>query len=431
MPDTLILSDITLIDGTGRGPAPETTVVVEDSHIVAVDQKRRRRAGARVVEGRGRWLLPGLWDTHIHHVFAGGGFVWAEEFSEEQRQLSWRGCLRSGVTSVVSVGDDKEIILSARTREARGLLLAPRIFASGTIFTAPGGHPCSTILHGHAAHFRDLAIEIDNPTDGRNRLSRLVTDDAVDLVKVIYSTIPGDVPRLARAVLSALVEEAHERGRPIVAHVSTPEEAAECIAAGVDGLEHMVFGDAEALESVFVAAAERGVLWTPTLCLFDKFAHDGEAQYVEDYDPAGTVSTTVIESLKAPGAWWHEPDDGAVAPPWALWVQAAGRAHALGVPLALGTDAGNPVIFHGLGVHRELQLLVRAGLTPMQALSAATSVAATKVGAQAQLGTAEPGKEADLVLLDGDPLEDIANSRRISLVVKRGALFDPADLMVP
>ena len=89
------------------------------------------------------------------------------------------------------------------------------------------------------------------------------------------------------------------------------------------------------------------------------------------------------------------------------------------------------MIFHGLAVHRELQLLVRAGLTPMQALSAATSVAATKVGVQATLGTIQAGKEADLVLLDADPLEDIANTRRISLVVKRGQPFDPADLVVP
>jgi imidazolonepropionase-like amidohydrolase len=431
MPDTLVLTDFVLIDGTGRAPAAGSSVVVEEGHIVAVGENRRRPVGVRVIEGRGRWLLPGLWDTHIHHVFAGGGFVWAEEFSDQQRKWSWRGCLRSGVTSVVSVGDDKEIILSARAREADGSLLAPRVFVSGTIFTAPGGHPCSTILHGHAAQFRGLAIEVDEPTDSRDRLRRLVADDGIDLVKVVYSTIPGDVPRLDGSVLSALVEEAHARGRPIVAHVSTPEEAAECVAAGVDGLEHMVFGDAEALDSVFVAAAERRVLWTPTLCLFDKFAHDGEARYIDDYNPAGTVSTTVLESLKAPGAWWHEPDAGVPPPPWALWVHAAGRAHALGVPLALGTDAGNPVIFHGLAVHRELELLVRAGLTPMQALSAATSVAATKVGVQDTLGTVEPGKEADLLILEADPLKDIANTRRVGLVVKRGALFDPADLLVP
>ena len=142
MPDTLVLTDFILIDGTGRPPTAGSSVVVEEDHIVAVRDEVRRPAGACVIEGRGRWLLPGLWDTHIHHVFSGGGFVWAEEFSDQQRLWSWRGCLRSGVTSVVSVGDDKEIVLSARAREADGSLLAPRVFVSGMIFTAPGGHPC-------------------------------------------------------------------------------------------------------------------------------------------------------------------------------------------------------------------------------------------------------------------------------------------------
>ena len=121
----------------------------------------------------------------MHHVFSGGGFVRPQEFTDEQRHLAWRGCLRSGVTSVVSVGDDKEIILSARAAEADGSLVAPRVYVSGTIFTAPGGHPCSTILHGLAEQFRDLAVEVDDPADGRARVRRLMTEDDVDLVKVV------------------------------------------------------------------------------------------------------------------------------------------------------------------------------------------------------------------------------------------------------
>jgi imidazolonepropionase-like amidohydrolase len=431
MADVLVLNDFALIDGTGRLPVPGARVVIEDGLITSVDNASRRPAGARVIEGKGRWLLPGLWDAHIHHVFSGGGFVWPEEFSEQQRLWNWRACLRSGVTSVVSVGDDKSIILSARSREREGMLVAPRIFASGSLFTAPGGHPVSTILHGEAARFRGIAVEVGDPTDGRRRLERLVVDDDVDVVKVVYSTSPGDVPRLGRDVLDALIRHAHVLRRPIFAHVSTPEEAADCIAAGVDGLEHMVFGDDEMLETVVTAAAERGVFWTPTLCLFDKFAHDGDERYIEEYRPEGTVSRTILDSLKAPGAWWSKPKEGAVAPPWVRTVESAGRAHAAGVPVALGTDAGNPAIFHGLAVHRELQLLVRAGLTPLQALTAASAVPAAKVGAGASLGTLEPGKEADLVVLGASPLEDIRNTRQVDLVIKRGAQFDPADLAVP
>jgi imidazolonepropionase-like amidohydrolase len=427
----LVLRDFALIDGTGRAPMAGADVVVEDGTIASVGEGSRHPPGATVVEGRGRWLLPGLWDTHIHHVFSGGGFVRAEEFSEEQREWTWRAYLRSGVTSVVSVGDDKDIILAARAAERDGSLRAPRIVAAGGAFTAPGGHPAATILHGHVGQFSGIALEVGDPADARARLRRLVEDDEVDVVKVVYSTIPGGVPRLGRDVLDALVAEAHALERRVFAHVSTPDEAAECLAAGVDGLEHMVLGNGEALEPVFAAAAEGDVVWTATLCLFDKMAHDGDQRYIEDYRPEGTVSRVVLESLRDPEAWWRKAEPGSVSPPWGRTVDLAGRAHEAGVPLALGTDAGNPAVFHGLAVHRELELLVQAGLTPMEALSAATRVAAAKVGADSRLGTVEAGKEADLVVLGRNPLDDIRNTRYVDLVVKRGERYDPADLTVP
>ena len=253
------------------------------------------------------------------------------------------------------------------------------------------------------SRFRDIALEVGDPAEGRRALRRLVEHDDVDLIKVVYSSIPGDVPRLGRDTLEALVAESHALQRRVFAHVSTAEEAAQCIAAGVDGLEHMVIADGQALENVLATAGEQGVFWTPTLCLFDKMAHDGDERYIADYRPEGSVSHTVLRSLQDPAARWRKPDPGAVTPRWARTVEFAGRAHAAGVRLPLGTDAGNPAVFHGLAVHRELELLVRAGLTPMDALTTATTLAATKVGADARLGTVEPGKEADLVIVTANP----------------------------
>lgn len=431
MAETLVLNDFVLIDGTGRAPIPGAQVVIEAGVIASVGAESACPGGTVVVEGHGRWLLPGLWDTHTHQVFSAGGFVWGEEFSAQQRLWNWRAYLRSGVTSVVSLGDDKNIILTARAAERDGTLVAPRIFASGSVFTAPGGHPVGTILHGEASRFSDMALEVDDPAQGRRALRRLVTHDDVDLVKVVYSSIPGDVPRLRRDTLEALVAEAHALKRRIVAHVATAEEAAQCIAAGVDGLEHMVIADGEALESIFATAADQGVFWTPTLCLFDKMAHDGDEHYINAYRPDGFVSHPVLRSLRDPAARWRKPDPDAVAPPWARTVELTGRAHAAGVRLPLGTDAGNPAVFHGLAVHRELELLVRAGLTPLDALTTATTLAAAKAGAQARLGTVEPGKEADLLAVTASPLADIRNTRQVDLVIKRGELFDPAALTVP
>jgi imidazolonepropionase-like amidohydrolase len=285
-------------------------------------------------------------------------------------------------------------------------------------------------MHGEASRINDLAIEVSDPEDGRRKLRHLVEEDDVDLIKVIFSSLPGDGPRIGRHTLEALVDEAHAVGRRVFAHISTSEEAVQAVAAGVNGLEHMVLDDGQVLENVFVAARERGVFWTPTLCLFDKMAHNGDERYIEDYRPEGSVSQAVLRSLRDPRARWRRPDPGAAAPPWARTVVLAGRAHAAGVRLALGTDAGMPAVFHGLAVHRELELLVRAGLTPMEALTTATALAAAKVGADAKLGTVEPGKEADLVVLRESPVEDIRNTREVDLVIKRGERFEISDLTV-
>ena len=431
MTEALVLDDFTLADGTGGPPVPGARVVVEDGLIVSVGRASTPVTGAGVLEGQGRWLVPGLWDTHMHNGFSAGGLVSADELGEEQLLLNWRAYLRSGVTSVVSVGDDPRSVLAARAAEREDRLLGPRIFAAGSVFTAPGGHPVGTILHGEAARLRDLAIEVDDPVEARRRLRRAVGVDGIDLVKVIYSTIPGDGPRLGRDVLDALIDEGHGLGRHVIAHVSTAAEAAECVAAGVDGLEHMVLDDGETLDLVLAGAHERGVFWTPTLSLFDRMAHDGDpAPYIESYRPEGFVSETVLLSVREWAARARRPEPGSTVPPWERTVELAGRAHAAGVRLALGTDAGMPAVFHGLAVHRELELLVRAGLSPTEALTAATAVAAAKVGADARFGTVEVGKEADLLILRKSPLEDVRNTREIDLIIKRGRPFHPSDLTV-
>jgi imidazolonepropionase-like amidohydrolase len=423
---TWTLNDVVLINGTGGPPVPETGVVIEDGVVVEVKPAAAIADGRSVVQGRGRWLLPGLWDTHMHHGFSAGGMTSAEETSADQRLLNWRAYLRSGVTSVVSTGDDAQRMIAARAAERAGELLGPRIFAAGRVLTAPGGHPINTLMHGYASDLGDLAVGVDDPAAATEHVRVALQQQGLDLVKVVFSTIPGDGPRLRRDVLDAIVSEAHRCGRPVIAHVSTEGEAAEAVEAGVDGLEHMVAEGGELLEATFATMAERGVLWTPTLSLFDRMAHDRDMSYVLGHRPDGFVSSTVLRSIEQWAAAETPPSPYAF--PWERTVDHAGRAHAAGVRLALGTDAGMIAVFHGLAVHRELELLVRAGLTPSEALTAATRVAAEKVGEAARLGTIEVGKEADLLLLRADPLTDIRNTRAIDLIVKRGVRYKPDNL---
>ena len=350
--------------------------------------------------------------------------------SAEQLLLNWRGYLRAGVTSVVSTGDDSQRMIAARAAERAGELVGPRVFAAGSVITATGGHPVGTLMHGLALGVGQLAVEVDDPSTGRAHVRHALEEQSLDLVKVIYSSIPGDGPRLRRDVLDAVVAEARRCGRPVVAHVSTAAEAAEAVQAGVDGLEHMVLDGGELLDDTLAAMAERGVLWTPTLSLFDRMAHEFDLGYIWAHRPDGFVSGRVLRSIEKWAARGEWPPPDSPAPPWERTAELAGRAHAAGVQLALGTDAGMTAVFHGLAAHHELELLVRAGLTPADALAAATRVAASKVGASDRLGTVEVGKEADLLLLRDDPLVDIRHTRTIDLVVKRGATYDPNDLTI-
>ncbi|UCZ60371.1 amidohydrolase family protein [Mycolicibacterium phocaicum] len=425
---TWTLNDVVLIDGTGAPAMPAAQVIIEDGVVAAIEPAAASANGPSVVPGRGRWLLPGLWDTHMHHGFSAGSMTSAAEVSRDQGLLNWRAYLRSGVTSVVSTGDDPRRIIAARAAERAGELLGPRIFAAGSVVTAPGGHPINTLMHGSGYDLGDLAVGLDEPAAAVQHVRSALLEQDLDLVKVVVSSIPGDGPRLRPEVLDAIVLETHRLGRHVIAHVSTEQEAAEAVAAGVDGLEHMVPEGADLFDATLAKMTERGVMWTPTLSLFDRMAHDRDLSYVQAQRPDGYVSPIVLQSVESWAASrTPRSPDGAR---WERTVDNAGRAHAAGVRLALGTDAGMTAVFHGLAVHHELELLVRAGLSPYEALTAATAVAAEKVGASARLGTVEVGKEADLVLLRADPLADIRNTRAIDLVVKRGVPYDPDALRV-
>ncbi len=410
-----------LIDGTGAAPVHTSSVLIEDGIIASIRTAAEvpvaPRKGTTVVEGSGRWMIPGLWDTHIHHSLSGGGVAVPEELYPAPREWQWDVYLRHGVTSVVSVGDVGSEIFGSRRAEGRGELRAPRIFAAGPLLTAPGGHPSGTVFSDHPTLATGTVREVSNAEEARAHVQQLMGHGA-DLIKTVYSSGPWRVPRLALEVLAAIVETAHSGGLRVVCHVGTPAEATEAIGAGVDGLEHMVLGASVDIDEAIQAAVSRGVTWTPTLSLFSSFAHAGSADYADEWFPEGTPQF-VRASLEHQGSRWLGPP----APLLEATVAATGSAYRAGVTLALGTDAGNPGVFHGTAVQLELSLLVAAGLSPLAAIMAATFNAASKVGLEATLGTVEVGKEADLVILDADPLANVMNTRRVHAVIKRGQLM--------
>ncbi len=429
----LVIYGGTLIDGTGRAPLQNATITIQKDRIVRIETRASWPKDAQVIDARGKFIIPGLWDTHIHIGGSAGGFASAEEFSPEQLELNWRAYLYNGVTAVLDTGGAKDGMVQWRQMEREGTLIAPRIFIVGPLFTAPGGHPAGTIYKGIDWLIEQATRQVSDPEAARSEVRKLILEDRMDAIKAVYDDGDGRLPKLTLEALQAIIEEAHQHGKRVFVHLGTSQDAIEALNVGADGLEHMISADDPAWKEALQLAAQKGAFWTPTLAVYEAFAHSGDPEYIKSHEVAGSVSQAVLESLQNSASIWRSPDEATLErrrKQFEARVRALRQARSSGLKIALGTDAGNPAVFHGLSVHRELELMVQAGYSPMEALIAATKTAAEKLGVEKELGTIEPGKGADLVILSADPLEDIRNTRQIELVIKRGVIYKREELAI-
>ena len=398
----LVLTNARLLDGRGGPPVVDATIVLDGSRIIAATPNAQCPSDAHVLDLHGLTVLPGLIDAHVHF----GGFVvddpdwrftywsvlpfffdYASGFKQRRRLA-----IQNGVTTVRSAGDNHPHILRLRDRIAAGKLAGPRIVSPGPIFTAPGGHPAGTIYKNNRYVVEHATRQVDAADVARAEVQCLACD-GVDHIKAVYGDVnPFDlehpVPSLERRVLQALVDEAHHQGLPAMVHVGKPEDAIEAVAAGADSIEHGILPGASSTEcpaELLVTMRNRGTFFVPTLTA------------------AWAMKRVYPDALKHAMRWVRQ-------------------MHQAGVRIALGTDAGAPGVVIGKAVHRELELLVESGLTPMEAIVAGTRNAADVIRRADDLGTIEPGKLADLIAVAGNPLTDVSASREIQLVVRDGII---------
>ncbi|GEM_PF-42322 len=429
----LVIRGGRVIDGTGRAPIDNAVVIIEGEKIKAVLGEREATIpdGARAIAARGKTILPGLIDVHVHLGGSAGAATSPEEYTPARELHDLKAYLFSGVTTIKSLGDMEERILDLRAREWAGDLLAPRLFAVGKVFTAPGGHPVSTIFAGAPDFVVDAAVFQVKTEEQARAGVRALAADGVDGIKAIYDggTPERPLPKLDRSLLAAIIDEAHKTGLRVSVHCGTGQDVREAVLAGADGIEH---ADQEDLDDETIALmAERGVFYSPTLAVFEALLNLAKGLRPAD-DPLvrACVLPTILTGLTASSSPMlrrlREHPRAVIQLEHRL--QAAKmnvrRARAAGVKIVTGTDAGNPGTFHGPALHRELALLVEAGLTPLETIIAATRQAADYLGAGDRLGTIEPGKLADIVILDGDPLKDISATERIWKVIRGGRVID-------
>lgn len=421
-----VLRGATVLDGLG-GRIENARVVIRDHKIaeIGVDSETVPLPdGAAREDLTGQFLIPGLFDSHVHIGGSGGTGGGPVERSGEREIHDLNAYLASGVTSVVSLTDDPGSLSKLRGFVAAAKQRAPRVFFAGASITAPGGHPAE--LFGFVPGLAEqLTRQVETPDEARAAVKDMASRD-VDLIKLVLEPgFPGrPMKRLDLECFKAAVAEAKARGLKTTVHVGTDDDARAAIEAGADGIEHAARGLSP--ETIALMAA-RKVTFTPTLTVYD---FDWKRSLAADPDQRirGLVIPEVLEGLHDPnGPFATMMTDAAVVrglqTGFAHSLEAVEAASRAGVTILAGSDAGNPATFHGPSLIHELELLARAGVPLNEVLMAATSRPASRLG-QKLLGRIEPGAVADLVVLGTDPLAEVTAYHDVRSVFLGGRKLD-------
>ena len=443
----LAITHVTLIDATGAPPRADMTVIVTRARISSIGPSSSTAIppGAKVIDGLGKFLIPGLADMHVHLTGAGE--------PDGSREFVLPLLVANGITTVRDMGGSVELLRTLRSEVESGKRVGPRIF-----FTGP-------YLDGNPPSFQP-SIVVQNAEEGKAAVDQLKRD-GVDFVKV--------QSRLQPEAYFAIVGEAKTLGMRFVGHVPDSITAVQASDAGQASIEHLtgvLLGMSDKENELRnekmkpqVAGVSREVarnrdrIWTQTL--LESLSAQKTAVLIATFAKNRTWNVPTFPTLVhigfvtpqtdlardprmkyVPGgvqANWHEATreqlDGYSSEDFILRdaiiqhsMDAVGKMNAAGIPLMAGTDTAAPNVIPGFSLHEDLEYLVRSGLTPMQALQAATIKPAEFLGKDTEQGTIEAGRRADLVLLDANPLEDIRNTQKIRAVVVDGTLLDRGDL---
>jgi len=441
-------SQTTLITGAriivGDGKVIESgAVLVRNGKIAEVyetppgDTKSLR---AEVIEAAGKTVLPGLIDMHVHLGVPGGVFQNPQNYqltpTNMQRELA--AYLYSGVTAVKSVGDELDLILKTRALVDSGEVLGAELFACGPLFTTEGGHgteyakyiPSSSMQAAFNAQFTRLP---KTTAEAKQQVDDLKSRGVDGIKAILEAGRPGMLfNRMDPAILDAIAAEARADHLPITVHTGESRDVADALAAGVNGIEHGSARDAIP-QQLFAQMAKSGVFYDPTLSVYEAFADLDQGK--DDLLKRSLVQQVIPRDLRQ----GTEKMLGAVAAskdktPRLGWSVAASQANLLQaynnhVQLVAGSDAGNMLVIHGPTVQHELELWVKAGIPPGVALQAATYNAARFLGVDDRIGSVRKGNEADLLVVEGNPLQDISALERISRVIFKGEVINRAELM--
>jgi imidazolonepropionase-like amidohydrolase len=436
-PKSLVFTHVTVIDATGLPAKPEMTVVIMGEHIAALGKTGEIRIprNAQIVNAAGKFLIPGFWDMHVH--------IFNQVSRRPPNAWYFPLFVANGVTGVREMWtkpQDMSQVLEWRRQFAEGTFTLPRIAAVGTV------------VDGQPSTWPNTDT-VATPEEAR-RMVRKIKDAGVDFVKT-YSN-------LSREAYFAIVDEARKQNIPFAGHVPFAVGADEASNAGQRSMEHLnqvletcsskeqellrVPGkdwsiaydklmvdtyDENKCRKLFSLLAENHTWQVPTLIQKQMYYFSGDLRYFTESPRLKYIPVDEQDRWKpyiARQKSLSESEKNLRKKVWHAYLALVEAMRHAGVEFMAGTDVGNEYIYPGFSLHDELALLVKAGLSPMEALQAATRNPAKFLGVLDRLGTVEKGKLADLVLLDANPLEEISNTQRIYAVVLNGRLLPKVSL---
>jgi imidazolonepropionase-like amidohydrolase len=409
-----VLKNFTLIDGSGRQPLACAAMIVDAGRIVWVGPAAQLRApsGAQTVDLTGKYVMPGIVNLHGHLGNTVGLTQDAKFFTRENLEKNLQTYASYGVTSVLSMGTDQDLIFQIRDRQRAGRPSMTRVFTAGQGFIFQGGY-------GGIAG-------VNQGVSSVNEVEPAVAAQArkkVDIIKFWMDDELGRFPKMPYPIAQAIIDGAHRRHLHVTAHIFYLQDAKQLADYGVDGLAHSVRD--KPVDQALIESMKKHGVWQMAATLSREasmFVYAGAPAFLGDPFFTRGVSPAVIETLRSP-AYRETISSGPHFMEYPGFLETARKnlktlADA-GVKYGFGTDTGPPGRFPGYFEHWDMELMVEAGLTPMQVLTAATRNAAEFLGVK-ELGTLERSKWADLIVLDRNPLDDIRNTRTISAVYIAG-----------
>jgi imidazolonepropionase-like amidohydrolase len=413
--ETKVLENFTLIDGTGAAPLPNAALVIVDGRIQYAGPRAKMKAptGAQRIDLTGKYVMPGIINLHGH---LGNTIDLTQDpkyFTRENVQKQLKVYSSYGVTSMVSMGADPDLVYQIRAEQRAGRPSVTRIFTAGRGFTGKGGYP--TTVPG----MKGVPFEVGSAAEVRKDVA-VLADKRVDVVKIWVDDHLGREKKIPIDLCRAIIENAHQHGLKVAAHVFYLEDAKQLVDAGLDGLAHSVRD--KPVDDALIASMKKHGAWQEAATLtreLSTFAYAKPKSFLDDPFLTRSVSPHVIATLKSAEyrkKLQADPDLGKYPQFFETAKRNLKRLADAGVNIGFGTDTGPPGRFSGYFEHLEMQLMVESGLTPMQVITAATKRAAEFLGVSQDLGTLEAGRWADLIVLDKNPLENIRNTRSLTEV---------------